>query len=374
MAEDEVKSVHEVAINGEAEINGHSSQDGKRNINLLVQVSEVAGDDVERVNEAAITGNLSQDRKHDIDISVQVSGEPGDEVERVNEAVIDGGSSQGDHSQKRDANLLVKIRKVADDEVERVTEVAVSGEVAIKDNPIQYKKRDPNFLVQVSKMGEEEVKRVNQAAIQFSTDYGELEETDDGLNPFDFELPSSSAFYRVIRAGGRCDPPGINNDVCEPGTECLLVPGEGIKRCVNSNGTPTRSIIPGGGACVAGRDVCVTGYSCINRMCVIRNGGVCSVRDICQSGYSCVNGFCGTSSKSVICGADSDCISGEFCFKTKCIIAPTGTCTINCNCFNNDCGMCGANCNCFGTCCMPRCTTGCNYNGGNYCPFDWLAG
>ena len=193
---------------------------------------------------------------------------------------------------------------------------------------------------------------------------GELEELDGGLKPYDSELPDASVFYRVIRAGGKCDPPGTTDDVCEPGTgtKCLPVPGEGIKRCIKPE-----SRIPAGGACAAG-DVCVNRYDCIGGMCVIEYGGSCSVGDTCQRGYTCVGGMCGTGSTSMICGGNSDCNSGYICCEGDCVLAPTGTCTVNCECFNNDCGACRTNCNCFGKCYMPNCGSNCNYNGGvSYC-------
>jgi len=251
---------------------------------------------------------------------------------------------------------------------------------------------------------------------------GELEELDGGLKPYDSELPDASAFYRVIRAGGECDPPGTTDDVCEPGTgtTCLPVPGEGINRCIQpANRIPAggacaagdvcverfnciggecvikyggscsvgdiceigytcvggrcgvqparRTIIPAGGACAAG-DVCVDRYDCIGGMCVIEYGGSCSVEDSCQRGYTCVGGKCGTGSTSMICGGNSDCTSGYICCEGDCVLAPTGTCTVNCECFNNDCGACRTNCNCFGKCYMPNCGANCNYNGGaSYC-------
>ena len=194
---------------------------------------------------------------------------------------------------------------------------------------------------------------------------GELEELDSGLKPSASELPAAINLYRVIRAGGKCNPPGITDDVCEPGTgtKCLPVPEQGIKRCIKP-----ASRIPAGGACTAG-DVCVDRYNCIGGMCVIRYNGYCSVGDICEIGYTCVDGKCGTGSTSVICGVNSaDCASGYICCGGDCVIAPTGTCSVNCICYNNDCGACNANCNCFGKCYMPNCGTNCNYNGGaSYC-------
>jgi hypothetical protein len=97
---------------------------------------------------------------------------------------------------------------------------------------------------------------------------------------------------------------------------------------------PTRTIVPAGGVCVSGTDVCVSGYSCINRMCVIRNGGVCSARDICQSGYSCVNGRCGVRPTRTIvpaggvCSANSNCDTdaGYYCIVGRCAIAAGGVC------------------------------------------------
>ena len=238
---------------------------------------------------------------------------------------------------------------------------------------------------------------------------GEHEELDGGLKPYDSDLPDASVFYRVIRAGGECDPPGTTDDVCEPGTgtKCLPVPGKGINRCIVPTDPPTRrTIVPAGGVCVAG-DVCVDGYNCINRMCVVRYGGICNSRDICQSGYSCINGRCGTQQPTRkiivpaggvcvagdVCGGGYNCInrmcvvryggvcnsrdicqSGYSCVDGSCgVIAPTGTCIINCQCYNNDCGACNTNCNCFGDCCMPSCSSGCNYNGGtNICPPAWV--
>ena len=54
--------------------------------------------------------------------------------------------------------------------------------------------------------------------------------------------------------------------------------------------------------------------------------------------------------------------------------AATGTCEINCNCYDNDCGACTTNCNCFDVtdpasgavieeCYMPRCEANCHCNG-----------
>ena len=310
---------------------------------------------------------------------------------------------------------------------------------------------------------------------------GELEELDSGLKPSASELPAAINLYRVIRAGGKCNPPGITDDVCEPGTgtKCLPVPEQGIKRCIKpasripAGGACTagdvcvdryncigrmcvikyngycsardiceigytcvdgrcgvqparRTVVPAGGACAAGdvcvdrynciggmcvikydgycsaRDICEIGYSCVDGrcgaqparrnvvpaggacaagdvcvdrynciggMCVIRYNGYCSVGDICEIGYTCVDGKCGTGSTSVICGVNSaDCASGYICCGGDCVIAPTGTCSVNCICYNNDCGACNANCNCFGKCYMPNCGTNCNYNGGaSYC-------
>ncbi|KAL3810813.1 hypothetical protein ACHAXA_008828 [Cyclostephanos tholiformis] len=234
------------------------------------------------------------------------------EVRGVNEAAINGNSSQNDHTLKRSTNIRVEVSKGAEDEVERFYTAAIKG------NPSKDEKHDINLLVQVSKVAEVEVENVDEAPIDIFTNkrkLGEvLEEIGDGVNPSDSELPSSSAFYRVIRKGGKCNPPGITNDVCEPGTgtECCYVPEEFINRCLPNCASRTRTIIPAGGTCGTG-DVCVNGYDCINRRCVIRYGGVCSASDICESGYTCVNGFCGTSSTRTIVPAGGTCGTGDVC-------------------------------------------------------------
>ena len=119
---------------------------------------------------------------------------------------------------------------------------------------------------------------------------------------------------------------------------------------------------------------CVDGYCCINGRCAvpaiphnsgtstIGPGGVCQIGGIlCVSGHSCINGRC------VIPDESRSSSSSTHTHEHRsggCSETPTGTCLVNCNCFDNDCAMCTTNCQCFGKCCLlPRCGHGCLCNG-----------
>lgn len=155
----------------------------------------------------------------------------------------------------------------------------------------------------------------------------------------------------------------MGSEICVDGYSCIkgkckatfLGPGERCRHEIDSciNGYKCINVkcrippIPEGGECFPGNENCASGLACVDGICAvppIPEGGRCRPgNDNCDSGLACINGICGVPPQKGICGAP-----------------PTGTCTVNCNCFNNDCAECTTNCSCLSECCeLPKCTTNC---------------
>lgn len=156
------------------------------------------------------------------------------------------------------------------------------------------------------------------------------------------------------------------SEICVDGYSCIkgkckatfLGPGEScsyeIDSCISGykciNGKCRIPLIPEGGECYPGYENCSSGLACVDGICAVApipEGGACGPRnDNCDRDLACTNGICGVPPQKDICGAP-----------------PTGTCTVNCNCLNNDCAQCTMNCNCLSDCCeLPKCTTNCLCN------------
>ena len=213
----------------------------------------------------------------------------------------------------------------------------------------------------------------------------------------DHNLPYPGNYYRVIRAGALCDPSDspsgpITNDQCQSGTgtqclpigndlKCCVIPQDGAcksgadycqppNKCVNGECAipappppapkpmPTQrripTYIPAGGTCIVGGTPCITGYSCVDGKCAIPYviptyipaGGTCIVGGTpCITGYSCVDAICiiRQGVPMPTCGVSLEYLllifnQTYFLILVGSYNLANNQCTVNCNCYNNDCG------------------------------------